>query len=97
MNLDNFQVCDRDLSDDLLSRYLGVNSIAVDTETMGLVPGRDRLCLIQLCDPSGFVTAIRIFRGQTEAPNLKKVMESRVKKSRAGIGRHRIRQNRSEF
>ncbi|MFM7790234.1 MAG: ribonuclease D, partial [Microcystis panniformis] len=57
MNLDNFQVCDRDLSDDLLSRYLGVNSIAVDTETMGLIPGRDRLCLIQLCDPSGFVTA----------------------------------------
>jgi ribonuclease D len=75
MNLDNFQVCDQDLSDDLLSRYLGVNSIAVDTETMGLIPGRDRLCLIQLCDPSGFVTAIRIFRGQTEAPNLKKVME----------------------
>jgi ribonuclease D len=75
MNLDNFQVCDRDLSDDLLSRYLGVNSIAVDTETMGLIPGRDRLCLIQLCDPSGFVTAIRVFRGQTEAPNLKKVME----------------------
>ncbi len=37
MNLDNFQVCDQDLSDDLLSRYLGVNLIAVDTETMGLI------------------------------------------------------------
>ena len=42
---------------------------------MGLVPQRDRLCLIQLCDPGGFVTAIRVEKGQTEAPNLKKLIE----------------------
>jgi ribonuclease D len=76
MSLENFQVCDRDLSQDTLSRYLSVEAIAVDTETMGLIPGRDRLCLVQLCDPSGFVTAIRIAKGQTEAPNLKQLMEA---------------------
>jgi ribonuclease D len=75
--LDNFQVCDRDLSQEMLSRYLSAQAIAVDTETMGLIPGRDRLCLVQLCDPSGFVTAIRIAKGQTEAPNLKQLMEAK--------------------
>jgi ribonuclease D len=78
-NLNNtFQVCDRDLSSETLSRYLTAEAIAVDTETMGLIPGRDRLCLVQLCDPSGFVTAIRIARGQTEAPNLKQLMEAKA-------------------
>ena len=75
--LENFQVVDRDLSDETLSRYLAATAIAVDTETMGLIPQRDRLCLVQLCDPSGFVTAIRIERGQKEAPNLKQLMEAK--------------------
>jgi ribonuclease D len=75
-NLDNFQVCDRDLSLDLLARYLAADAIAVDTETMGLIPHRDRLCLVQLCDPAGFVSAIRIAKGQTEAPALKQLLES---------------------
>ncbi|GBF82628.1 ribonuclease D [Aphanothece sacrum] len=76
-NLDNFQVCDQDLSAETLSRYLTAEAMAVDTETMGLVPQRDRLCLVQLCDPSGFVTAIRIAPGQTQAPNLKQLMEAK--------------------
>ncbi|ACK65189.1 3'-5' exonuclease [Rippkaea orientalis PCC 8801] len=76
--LENFQVCDRDLSDETLSRYLAATAIAVDTETMGLIPQRDRLCLVQLCDPSGFVTAIRIERGQKEAPKLKQLMEAKT-------------------
>ncbi len=76
MDLKNFQVCDRDLSDDTLSRYLAAEAIAVDTETMGLILGRDRLCLVQLCDPKGYVSAIRIARGQTEAPKLKQLMEA---------------------
>lgn len=75
--LDNFQVCDRDLSSETLSRYLSAEAIAVDTETMGLVVGRDRLCLIQLCDADGFVTAIRVAKNQTEAPNLKQLMEDK--------------------
>jgi ribonuclease D len=75
MSVDNFQVSDRDLSEETLARYLESDSIAVDTETMGLIPGRDRLCLIQLCDRSGFVTAIRVPRGHRSAPNLKTLME----------------------
>jgi ribonuclease D len=77
LQVTNFQVEDCDLSDDTLRRYLTTTAIAVDTETMGLIPQRDRLCLIQLCDSDGFVTAIRIKMGQTEAPNLKQLMESR--------------------
>ncbi len=73
---DNFQVCDRDIPDRVLSGYLQSDAIAVDTETMGLLPIRDRLCLVQLCDSQGKVTAIRIAKGQTEAPNLKQLMEA---------------------
>jgi ribonuclease D len=76
MTLQDFQVCDRDLSADALSHYLTAEAIAVDTETMGLLPQRDRLCLVQLCNPTGQVTAIRIARGQTQAPNLKTLLEA---------------------
>ena len=72
----DFQVCDRDISEALLSEYLTAEALAVDTETMGLLPWRDRLCLVQICDPKGKVTAIRIAKGQTEAPNLKQLLEN---------------------
>ena len=75
--MDNFEVCDRDIPDSLLKRYLEADAIAVDTETMGLNPLRDRLCLIQLCDNQGYVSAVRIERGQTLAPNLKRLLEER--------------------
>ncbi|WP_199302735.1 ribonuclease H-like domain-containing protein [Oscillatoria sp. FACHB-1406] len=72
----DFLACDRDLPNDRLEQYLEEDAIAIDTETMGLIPQRDRLCLVQLCDSQQRVTAIRIAKGQTEAPNLKKLMES---------------------
>ncbi|NJO76444.1 MAG: ribonuclease D [Leptolyngbyaceae cyanobacterium RM1_406_9] len=71
-----FQVCDRDLSDEILAEYLQAEAIAVDTETMGLLPQRDRLCLVQLCDPKGNVGVVRIELGQTEAPKLKQILEA---------------------
>ncbi|RZM83099.1 ribonuclease D [Leptolyngbya iicbica LK] len=71
-----FEVCDRDLSDELLERYLEAEAIAVDTETMGLLPWRDRLCLVQLCDEAGYVSVVRIELGQQAAPNLKRLMEA---------------------
>lgn len=74
--MENFEVCDRDLSPALLDRYMQAEAIAVDTETMGLNPLRDRLCLIQLSDPAGYVCAIRIGRGQTESPRLKQLLEA---------------------
>lgn len=76
MTLDDFQVSDRDLSDAALSQYLESEAIAIDTETMGLLPQRDRLCLVQLCNLEGNVTAVRIAKGQTDAPNLKKLLEA---------------------
>ncbi|MDJ0704071.1 MAG: ribonuclease D [Leptolyngbyaceae cyanobacterium MO_188.B28] len=76
MDSDNFQVCDRDLPTSLLEQYLQAEAIACDTETMGLLPARDRLCLVQLCNPSGFVSVVRIERGQQSAPNLKKLLET---------------------
>jgi ribonuclease D len=76
MEFEDFQVCDRDLSDTALAEYLEVEAIAVDTETMGLLPQRDRLCLVQLCDPQGRVAAVRIAKGQTAAPNLQRLLEA---------------------
>ncbi|MBD0263432.1 MAG: ribonuclease D, partial [Tolypothrix sp. Co-bin9] len=74
--MEDFQVCDRDLSEAALSEYLQSEAIAIDTETMGLLPLRDRLCLVQLCNHEGKVTAIRIAKGQTDSPNLKKLLEA---------------------
>lgn len=72
----DFQVFDGDISPETLTRYLEGDAIAVDTETMGLIPQRDRLCLVQLCDRHGFVSAIRIAKGQTQAPHLKQLLEA---------------------
>lgn len=76
MRLDDFRVSDGDIDAATLSEYLKSEALAVDTETMGLLPQRDRLCLVQLCNPEGKVTAIRIAKGQTEAPNLKQLLEA---------------------
>lgn len=46
------------------------DSVAIDTETMGLVPGRDRLCLAQLSAGDGNAHLVRFRPGQFEAPNL---------------------------
>ena len=49
--------------------------IAVDTEAMGLVPGRDRLCLVQLSDGTGDEHLVRFGRGSDyAAPNLKALL-----------------------
>jgi ribonuclease D len=49
--------------------------IAVDTEAMGLVPGRDRLCLAQLSDGQGDEHLVRFKRGSAySAPNLKALL-----------------------
>ncbi|OCX65399.1 3'-5' exonuclease [Thioclava sp. SK-1] len=45
-------------------------SVAVDTETMGLDPRRDRLCLVQLSAGDGNAHLVQIARGQTQAPRL---------------------------
>jgi len=54
------------------SRYRG--AMAVDTETMGLDPRRDRLCVVQLAPGDGSADVIQIPPGASQAPNLKKLL-----------------------
>ncbi len=74
--MEDFQVCEQDLPEQILDIYLTADALAVDTETMGLLPQRDRLCLVQLCDPAGHVTALRVAKVQTTAPYLKQLLET---------------------
>jgi ribonuclease D len=48
--------------------------VAIDTETMGLDPRRDRLCVVQLSDGKGDAHLVQIARGQTTAPNLQRLL-----------------------
>jgi ribonuclease D len=48
--------------------------VAVDTETMGLSPGRDRLCLVQLSAGDGNAHLVQIENGPAAAPNLKSLL-----------------------
>ncbi|AQX19203.1 ribonuclease D [Bartonella sp. WD16.2] len=52
-----------------------VDAIAVDTETLGLQPYRDRLCVVQLSSGDGTADIIQIAKGQNDAPNLVKLLE----------------------
>jgi len=49
-------------------------SVAIDTETMGLNPARDRLCLIQLSAGDGNAHLVQFAPGQYDAPNLKAML-----------------------
>jgi ribonuclease D len=48
--------------------------VAIDTETMGLDPRRDRLCVVQLSSGDGHAHLVQIKRGQTRAPNLERLL-----------------------
>ncbi|MEZ5753273.1 MAG: ribonuclease D [Paracoccaceae bacterium] len=48
--------------------------VAIDTETMGLDPRRDRLCVVQLSDGNGEAHLVQIARGQKSAPNLERLL-----------------------
>ncbi|AWI82624.1 ribonuclease D [Alloyangia pacifica] len=50
-------------------------AVAIDCETMGLNPQRDRLCVVQLSGGDGEAHLVQIARGQTEAPNLCRLLE----------------------
>ncbi|KAB2864965.1 MAG: ribonuclease D, partial [Bauldia sp.] len=63
-----------DLAD--LSNY-DVDSIAIDTETLGLNPHRDRLCVVQLSPGDGTADVVQIAAGQKRAPNLVSLIRNR--------------------
>lgn len=50
------------------------DSVAIDTETLGLVPYRDRLCVVQLSRGDGSAEVVQIAAGQTAAPNLVRLL-----------------------
>ncbi len=62
-----------------LKRYAG--AVAIDTETMGLDPRRDRLCVVQLSPGDGSADVVQIPPGARDAPNIKALLAdpSRVK------------------
>ena len=72
----HFAVFDGDLSDEWLNHYGNAKALAIDTEAMGLIHGRDRLCLVQIADEQDRVCCIRIARGQSDAPRLQQLMEA---------------------
>ena len=62
-----------------LSRY--GDSVAIDTETMGLNPLRDRLCVVQLSSGDGSADVVQIPKDNPDAPNLKALLaDSKVTK-----------------
>ncbi len=58
-----------------LSAYKG--AVAIDTETMGLDPQRDRLCVVQLSPGDGSADVVQIAAGQTHAPNIERLLADR--------------------
>ena len=70
-----FAVFDGDLDAEWQALYGSARALAIDTEAMGLIHGRDRLCLVQICDADDNVCCIRLARGQSEAPRLRQLCE----------------------
>lgn len=79
----NPEILRGDLSEELLEHYLRGGDVAVDTETMGLLTRRDRLCLVQLCDRAGRAAIVQVpadalapaIPPPARAPRLRRLME----------------------
>ena len=63
-----------DLPDGLAFADAQDGAVAVDSETMGLIPHRDRLCVVQLSCGDGTAHLVRFAPGAYDAPNLKAVL-----------------------
>ena len=77
-----------DISETDAARYPG--AIAIDTETLGLVPRRDRLCVVQLSSGDGTADVIRIAAGQKQAPNLVSMLADPTRQKIFHFGRFDI-------
>ncbi|AAQ00784.1 MULTISPECIES: ribonuclease D [Prochlorococcus] len=71
----SFKVFETDLDDQWTQHFSTQSCLAIDTEAMGLIHGRDRLCLVQICDEQDNVACIKIQQHQTKANNLQSLME----------------------
>ena len=68
--------CENDLTEELFSVYKSSKYLALDTEAMGLCHGRDRLCLIQICNESDLTACIKIEIGNRKAPRIQNLLEN---------------------
>ena len=57
--------------------HYNVDAVAIDTETLGLNPHRDRLCVVQISPGDGSADVIQIAPGQKKAPNLAAILRNR--------------------
>ena len=64
-----------DLNRELYDLYKNSSYLAVDTEAMGLIHGRDRLCLVQICNEFNLTSCIKIELNTSHSPNLKVLFE----------------------
>tara|TARA_Y100001968_G_scaffold321150_1_gene355121 strand:- start:4474 stop:5118 length:645 start_codon:yes stop_codon:yes gene_type:complete len=72
-----FKIFDGDIDQEAEISLRSSIALAIDTEAMGLIHGRDRLCLIQICDESDNVICIRIGKNQHSAPRIKSILENK--------------------
>ncbi len=68
--------CENDLTEELYNVYKSSKYLALDTEAMGLCHGRDRLCLIQICNESDLTACIKIEIGNRKAPRIQNLLEN---------------------
>ena len=59
---------------DLPADFNPGNSVAIDTETLGLKPARDKLCLVQISTGDGNAVLVQMDRAKYDAPNLKALL-----------------------
>lgn len=85
---DSIRLHKGDISAEAAARYTG--AIAIDTETLGLIPRRDRLCVVQLSPGDGTADVIQIAKGQTEAPNLVAMLSDPIRQKIFHFGRFDI-------
>lgn len=71
-----------------LDHYTG--DVAIDSETLGLKPIRDRLCVVQLSPGDGTADVVQIEKGQKKAPNLQKLLRDKSKTKIFHFGRFDI-------
>lgn len=81
----NIRLHKGDISTQAAAHYKG--DIAIDTETLGLIPRRDRLCVVQLSPGDGSADVIQIAKGQKEASNLVALLEDQSKTKLFHYGR----------
>tara|TARA_B100000945_G_C20312466_1_gene563545 strand:- start:407 stop:1039 length:633 start_codon:yes stop_codon:yes gene_type:complete len=78
MNLNKeIHFCTNDLTDNLFNLYKNSSYLAVDTEAMGLIHGRDRLCVIQISNELDITTCIKLEINNLSSENIKLLLENK--------------------